>query len=136
MNAKEYLRQIRFLDIKINQRINELNQIRESAVSLTSPQMGDKVQSSNINSSMSAVDKYVDMENDINKMIDRMTNIRHEIIEKIQKIDDDRFEQILYKRYVEFKSFELISCEMGYDYKYVCKLHGNALQKFSEEFMK
>lgn len=85
---------------------------------------------------MAAVDKYVDLERKINNMIDRMTDLRHEIIEKIQQLNDERYVQILYKRYVEFKSFELIACELKYDYKWTCRLHGYALQEFEKEVLK
>lgn len=130
MGAKEYLRQIQLLDIKINQRLQELNQLRESAISLSSPKNGEIVQTSKENHSMHAVDKYVDLEKEINKMIDDMTDLRHEIIEKIQGLSNGKYINVLHKRYVECKSFELIAVEMNYACRHVHRLHGYALEEF------
>lgn len=136
MNAKEYLRQISILNAKIEHRLQELEQIKESAISTHSPDNGGRVQTSGKQDPMAVVDKYLDMEKDIQHMMDEMINKRHEIIERIHSVKDERYMRILYKRYVEFKTFEQISCEMGYDYKYVCKLHGYALKEISEDLSK
>ena len=53
-------------------------------------------------------------------------------ISSIEKLSTDTHRSILFKRYVEDKSFEVISVEMGYAYNYTCNLHGDALRELSK----
>lgn len=76
------------------------------------------------------------------RMSDRLEYIDNEIaktsveiddrIANIEKVSNDTFRDILYKRYVDAKSFEQISVEMGYVYNYTCNLHGDALKELSK----
>jgi len=43
-----------------------------------------------------------------------------------------KYLQVLYKRYVEYKSFEQIAVEMGYTYDYIRKIHIKALRNFEK----
>ena len=76
------------------------------------------------------------------RMSDRLERIDNEIakisveiddrIANIEKISNETHRDILYKRYVDDKSFEQISVEMGYVYNYTCNLHGDALKELSK----
>jgi len=76
------------------------------------------------------------------RMSDRLEYIDNEIaktsveiddrIANIEKVSSDTHRVILYKRYVDDKSFEQISVEMGYVYNYTCNLHGDALKELSK----
>jgi hypothetical protein len=49
-------------------------------------------------------------------------------------MSDYRYIDVLYKRYIECKRFELIAVEMNYDYDYVRKLHVKALEVFAQDY--
>lgn len=49
-------------------------------------------------------------------------------IENIESLQNSTYRSILYKRYVEDKSWEKISVEMKYSYNYICNTHGKALK--------
>ena len=49
---------------------------------------------------------------------------------EIQSLDSPVYIDILYKRYVEYKTLEEIAVEMSYSYRQVLRLHGLALQDF------
>ena len=76
------------------------------------------------------------------RMSDRLEYIDNEIaktsveiddrIANIERVSNDTHRDILYKRYVDAKSFEEISVEMGYVYNYTCNLHGDALRELSK----
>src|SRR5574344_270689 len=81
-------------------------------------------------------------DNEAEKLAQLMDNV-NELVNKIAEIDNkqksilkqlDEVEQpyrnILDKIYIQNKSLTFASAEMGYDYKYFCKLHGTALDKF------
>jgi len=50
----------------------------------------------------------------------------------IEELSNVTHRDILFKRYVEDKSFEQISIELGYVYNYTCNLHGEALKELSK----
>jgi hypothetical protein len=138
MTAKQYLGQIRILDIKIRQRQREAAELKLAATCTGSiSAQGEKVQTSASGDKLlNAVARYVDLEAETQRMIDAMQKRRHKIIAEIQSLEDSRYIEILYKRYVEFKSFEFIACEMHYNYTWICELHGKALKAFETSLNK
>lgn len=135
MRAKEYLRQIRIMDTRIDNLIHEVDMLRDS-ISHPKPINYDKdpVQGGSINDSMAdRVAKYVDMEREINERTDRLIDLRHKIIEEINQLSDPAHIELLFKRYVEFKTWEQIAVEMNYTIRWVYSLHGTALQEFESK---
>ena len=133
--AKEYLMQIKRMDVRIGQRITELNQMRERLSLIAGIDYAkDRVQTSPA-SGNKQVEDIVDYERDIINMINRETELKHKIIGEIQTLDNPIYVDILFRRYVECNSFEKIAYDMGYAYNYVCTLHGNALKEFEEVVM-
>ncbi|MCI5569837.1 MAG: hypothetical protein MR372_08290 [Lachnospiraceae bacterium] len=136
MTTKQYLGQIRILDIKIRQRQREAAELKLAATCTGSASaQGEKVQTSASGDKLlNAVARYVDLEAETQSMIDAMQKRRHKIIAEIQDLDDARYIQVLFKRYVEYKKFELIAVEMNYDYNWVKNLHGMALMSFERTY--
>lgn len=134
MTAKNYLRQIRLLDQRITQRMEEAAELRQLALGFHAVEIKqDAVQTSPDGDKMAeAVGRYVDLEEEINRMIDDFVDLKHKIIGEIQKLDDDRLMTLLHLRYVRYMTFEKIAVEMGYTYQWVCELHGQALQAFEK----
>ena len=132
MTAKEYLQQIRKFDIMIDYKQKQLEELRELCMSITSPMNPDKVQlSKNGDNIGETVAKIVDLQNTINKDIDKLVDLKYEAMSVIDKLDAT-YMQLLYLRYFEFKTWEQIACEMNYSCQWIWRLHGNALQKVSE----
>ncbi|MCD8207449.1 MAG: hypothetical protein LUD72_05900, partial [Bacteroidales bacterium] len=80
------------------------------------------------------IQKIIDLDLEVNADVDRYVDLKHEIIDRIQKMEDLRFVNLLYKRYVEYKPFDMIAREMGYVYRYTVQLHGEALSAFEETY--
>ena len=59
-----------------------------------------------------------------------LEKVRDVIIGQIHNLHDDRYISVLFKRYVEIKSYELIAVEMNYSFDYVKELHRDALEDF------
>lgn len=132
MRAKEYLRQIRIADKKINNLIHEVDMLRDS-ISHPKPINYDKdpVQGGSRNDSMAAsIAKYVDMEQEINRQTDGLIDLRHKIIGEINQLNNPAHIELLFKRYVEYKTWEQIAVEMDYTIRWIYSLHGSALQEF------
>ncbi len=132
MTVKKYLQQLRVLNIKIRQREEQIRELRSLAMgsgSLSSE--SERVQTSIAGDKLSeSVIKYIDLQAEVKQMIESYTQEQNKIISQIQSLEDSRYIEILYKRYVEFKSFELIAYEMNYNYTWICELHGKALKAF------
>ncbi len=138
MTAKKYLQKLKILDAKINQKQMQVNELRMLATSTkgmrTDEEKAHACVSGDTLSNM--VVKYISLENDINKDIEKFINKKNNIINQIQDLDDARYIQVLYKRYIEFKSLELIAVEMGYSYDSIRHIHGHALWVFEAKYLK
>lgn len=148
MTAKEYLSQIRLLDVKIGQKQEEKEYLRSVASGNKSPALTkDKVQSSIQGNKMEdAVIKYAELEREIEQMILELVILRHRIIDQIQQLQDAKYVELLQLKYVgrfegtriHYFRLEEIACTMKksngmpYSYEHIRSLHGKALQKFSE----
>lgn len=133
MTAKEYLSQIRKYDSQINNKLAEIERLREFATSITSTLKEDVVQSGSGGKSRvaEAVDKIVDLEWEINADVDKLVDLKREIMAVIDQLEAP-FCDVLYKRYLQYMKWEEIAVDMCYTYQWVCELHGRALLKVKE----
>lgn len=130
MTTKEYLEQLKSINIFIKQREEELEEIKSIAYGIKSSDTSKERITGGVKSSYKAIDKYIDMEKEINGLIDKYVCKKHEIIGNIQKMKNPVYADIVYKRYVEFKPLEKISYEMNYNYNYIRRMHGEAVKYF------
>lgn len=140
MNAKEYLRQIEVLDKKIEQRIEESEALHALITGGAISYDSDKVQSSiHGNTQEDRLCSYMDLRNEIDSLIEELADLRHTIIGQIHELEAGKYTSlyvdILYKKYVDCNSLHDISEELHYDYRWICKLHGRALQCFGNQIL-
>ncbi len=133
MTAEAYLKQIRTLDIKIADGMEELEQLKALATKVTAA-LGEEVVSStkNPDKMTDVVQKIINLQIDINRDVDKYVDIKREAIELLSKVDNPVYYKILHSRYVLYKTWEKIADEIGYTYQWVNELHGVALLKFEE----
>ena len=138
MNTKEYLMQIRRIDLSIRQKIKEYELRRESRVLVSGIDYDrDRVQTSPSNVGFTRESEILaDMDADIRKNILDLMDRKDKIIGQIQQRDRIEYAEIIFKRYVEYKSFKDIAVEMHLSYHRVCHLHGEALLEFFKCFLK
>lgn len=135
MTAKEYLEQIEVLDIKIRQKEEQLACLRETAGGAAAIRYDkDHVQVSADDIMAKNVIKLIELEDKILEDKIRLASLRDQIIDQIQALDDSRYIEILYLRYVKYERFEKISLDMSYDYTYTRSLHGEALGMFEVKY--
>ena len=133
--AKQYLLRIRKLELQINQRIKQRDDLRATMFGARSPAYdADKVQVSHDGETMSAVERWTDLEQEIVQLIDEQIDEKHRIIAEIQALPDERHVQLLNLRYVEMLRFEEIAVTMGYSYDWVRHVHGDALELFGKMY--
>lgn len=134
LSPKEYLSQIKLMDIKISQRIQELNSIKKSYLP---PMQKEKVQYSTLTDVIGRkMVKIEDIEFEINKNINELLETKHRIIGEIHSLNNSLYIEILFKRYVEFKSLRQIASEMNYSFIHIRRSHGYALLEFKMKVLK
>lgn len=135
MRAKDYLSQIKRMNIHIGQRVKELNQMREEVSLITGIDYSKDVIQKTPLTGNKQIEAIVDLEAQIMQMVEKELTTKNRIIGEIQTLDNPVYVDILFRRYVDCLPFERISCDMGYAYNYVCTLHGEALKEFEDKVL-
>lgn len=138
MTAKEYLSAVYRLHVLIEQRRSEREALKAFDGITGVDYSQDRVQASHSHDAPFArtVEKLVLLDAELSRMLEDYTAAKHKIIGEIQSLDNPVYMNILYKRYVEFKSFEAAAVEMHYSYGHVIRLHKLALGAFGRRFLK
>ena len=102
MTAKEYLRQAYRLDHRINSDIAEMERLREMAASVGSPGFEEHY---NPNRSTDApfihcLEKVWELQEKINKEIDRLIDLKDQMRDVIDKVDNADAQMVLRYRYI------------------------------------
>lgn len=132
---KEYLRQLKTASIKIEQKEDELERLKAAAESISANTESERVQTTPKDRVSEDVARIMDLKEEINRDIEKLLILRNKIINEIQSLDSPVYIDILYKRYVEYKTLEEIAVEMSYSYTRLRHLHGRALQGFKKKYM-
>ena len=136
MTSKEYLKQIRELDMKI-EHLNSMKQELLANMAMPKAVSYDKERvdvSPNSDGMINMIIRLEELSKKINNQLMEFFELKSKIVNQIHEIHDYRYIDVLYKRYVEYKSFELIAVEMGYEYQTILNYHGEALLKFAEKY--
>lgn len=129
MKAKEYLQQVEKLNRMIDNKLIELEQWKAMAVGITSHSEGERVQGSGDQQKMAdAVCRYVDIQSEVNAQIDKMVELKKEVISTIEQLPTVEYD-LLHKVYIQFMSFDDVAATYNKHPKWATRLHGSALQK-------
>ena len=131
--AKEYLERIKMMDAIVDSKLEELAMLK-SMVKRITPVMNTTGggAAGNQDKMSETIAKIVDLQEEINRDVDMVVNLKKDANELLAKIKRPEYYQVLHKRYVLFKSFEQIAMEMKYSYRGICYVHGRALQAFGK----
>lgn len=129
-DAKAYLRRIELLDAHINNKLNDLATLRTMVTKITATITPVAVSGSGNQDKLGdAIAKIVDLQDEINQQIDRFVYSKREVCAVLELLQEPDHVKVLHKRYIEYKPFEQIACEMHCTYRNVCYIHGKALQE-------
>jgi len=128
MTAKEYLSQARYLDLRINSKIQQVASLNDLATKATSALTGMPRNPNHATSTMEeAIAKIIDLQSEINSDIDRLVDLKQKISTTIKAVANPEYHTLLEKRYLCFLSWEQIAVDMGYSIHHLYKLHSAAL---------
>ena len=106
MTAKEYLQQARFLDQRIDSKIAQVASLNDLATKCSATLTGIPRNPNRGGSTMAdAVCKIVDLQAEINRDIDRLVDLKREIMDVIKAVPNTEYQTILEKRYLCFTAW-------------------------------
>lgn len=136
MTVKEFLRSVREQDSLLRAYEQELEDLRRRAYNISSPKLGDKIQSNHLATLDEIVDKLDSQIEKVNAAWDELIDRRDMAKALINTVEDESIRCVLYRYYILIQTWEQIAVEMNYTIRWVYKLHGKALQDLEKEFTK
>ncbi len=133
MTAKEYLKQIKMMRLRIDEKREQAQSIRETiravkAVSYagtkTKTQPGDHIGDS--------VSKLEEAERELMVSAVELEEKRTETVERVHRVNQPEYAELLYLRYVKMMSWEATAEKMSYSIQHLFKLHRKALSAFAK----
>lgn len=130
MTEKEYLGQAYRLDQRINSKLEQVMSLRDLATKATST-LSDVAPSGtrNVHRMEDIIVKIVDLENEINRDIDNLVDLKREMVSVIKAVTDPELQTLLELRYLCFKSWEQIAVEMEYSIQHIFRLHDKSIKE-------
>lgn len=131
MTAYEYLSQCYYLDRQIKYDLMELEELRELSASISSSNFGEKVSGTKSTDApfVRALERLWEKEEKINDEIIRLTKLKEEIQETINRLKDRDERFILLYRYTQRMKYQDIALELNLSERTVRRLHSRALGK-------
>ena len=130
MTPQEYLKQTYQLNQRIDSKLEQISTLRELATKVTST-LSDmpKNKSGSTSSLADTVIKIVDLENEVNRTIDTLVDLKVQVYDSIRELESPEEQFLLELRYLNFKTWEEIAIAMGYGLDNVFKIHKRAMKK-------
>ena len=130
-----YLQQVTHLDRRIQQKFEQVEDLRSMLGKITAtvsdlPMGGGSIYKGG---DLALINKIVDLENEINRDVDRLIDLKRHISGIIEAVEDPRERELLVYRYLQGKTFEEIAFKMHYHWNWIHKLHSQALENLCVE---
>ena len=129
LDAKAYLSQAFRIDQRINSKLEQIMSLRELATKATTTLIDVPSSSTrNEHPTESIIVKIVDLEKEINADIDKLVDLKREIVKVIRTIKNAEYQTLLELRYLCFKKWEQIAVDMGFSLQHIFRIHDKALK--------
>lgn len=130
MNAKDYLRQAYYLDVRIKSDLDELSELKRMAYNLFSPSFEPNYNASHPTEApfVRGLERVVEMEEKINSEIDRLVELKEQIRSVIDAVEDSAEQLVLRYRYLHNYKWEQIGDILYADESTIRRWHRRALQ--------
>lgn len=132
MDGKEYLEQIRTINLKILAISEEIAEIR-SVLGVQAIRY-DRIPgtTSNTDKTFTLICQLIDKQNELMQEYVYLSDKKQEIKGVLYRLSKQVYAEILYKKYFEFKKMPEIANEMYYSLDHIKKLHRDALAEVEE----
>ena len=130
MNAKDYLLQARYLDERITSKTQQIASLNDLATRCTST-FSDIPRNPNHGGSRleDCIIKIIDLEDSLKKDIEKLVDLKREIMGVIKAVPNLEYQTLLEKRYLCFITWEQIAVDMNYSMQHIHRMHSSALKE-------
>lgn len=131
MNAKEFLKSIKKLDLKMENKVMEILSLYDLVESATIAPKEINVQTSGGEDRFAdTMVKIIDLKKELEDQLFQYINLKLKAIEMIDSMETDEFANILMRRYINYESWNKIAKDLGYTRQGIDYKHGKALVEF------
>jgi len=128
MGIKHQLKQIRLIDLEIKTKMEELDRLNNSF--LKSPSLKEiNVQESKVSLKDDAYVKIINLNDYINEQVDKLIDLKYELIKAIEQLDNSRERTIIWMKYISSKGWDEIAEELKISKTTLFMLHDEAVKK-------
>lgn len=128
--AKSRLRLVGKIDRLINNKLREIDRLKEIATSVSNPLSPNLARSGNDDKIGTIITKIIDYQEDVAAQIDYYIDLKKQIVAEIESIEDSQISELLYMRYIDDRSWKEIEILMKLSRGWMFKLHGKSLQAY------
>lgn len=134
MTSKEYLSRVRLHEVKIKNKLRQIEHLRDMSTSLQGMEIKERVQSSKTTGDTigNAIGNIAELEEELAEDVKELMKVKQGVMGAIDRINNADYIYLLYERYLEFKTWEEIAVDMHYNIRNIYRMHGRALEEISK----
>lgn len=131
MGIKHQLKQIRLIDLEVKSKMEELDRLNNSF--LKSPSLKEiNVQESKVTLKDDAYVKIINLNDYINDQVDKLIDLKYQLIQAIEQLDNSRERTIIWMKYISSKGWDEIAEELKISKTTLFILHDEAIKKIEK----
>ena len=136
MDAREYLSQVKYMDQRIKNKLEEIEYWKDQAENpALAPFEAEKVQSTrNISKTADLICKYVDLQQELQQDIEELAAMRKQTIATLEQLPLNEYD-VLYKLYIQYERYynmQAVADALEKSYSWVTMMHGRALKSLQK----
>ena len=136
MGIKDWLKRARTLDKEIKQLTIAKQEAYDIAIGTSVDTSKERVQSSSGNAMEKKLTTLLEYDLRISRQKEKLLECKTEILTAIHSVDNDLYRALLTAYYVNCKTWEEVAQDLGYEVRWIYKLHGRALQDIEIHYKK
>ena len=132
MTAKDYLKDIRKLDLEIQTLQEQISLLRKNAEGLRAMELSDMPKGGRGKDLSDYVAEIADLQMVCVQHVSELIMKKQDAIERIMSIDGSELRNVLLLRYIQCKEWDEIADKLQYNLRTIFRLHGEALKEFGD----
>ena len=133
MRAKEYLSRAYCIELQVQSKMQQLEVLKSLACRMSPVMKKDPVrQNRNTSALQDTIVKILEAEEELNRKVDELVDMKLEIAQTIDLVEEMSLRVVLERRYLQFMSWQQIREEMNYSQRWVQQQHRDALEAVQE----
>ncbi len=132
MTAKEFLKDIRKMDLEIKTLNDQIVQLRHAAEGLKSMELSDMPRGAQGKNMADYVAELANMQLKCAQYVSELVDKKQNAIDYIMSIDGSELRNVLLLRYIQCKDWDDIANKLQYNPRTIFRLHGEALKEFEK----